>query len=307
MEEKLTTDDVRDWGNRFSNRGRWGDDDRYGTLNFITRARVLDACALARIGQIISCALPFDEDGSPRHALGQNPVISENSAGGQTVGLDSARGTLHVPSQGCTQWDSRIRLFEEATTRVGRAATSATQSGAFTDSIDQLKNGVVGRGVLLDLPRFVRLPWLEDGTRVFPADLDACAEASGVTVQSGDIVLVRTGKLTHALAEGWESYANGTNPGLSVHCARWLHEREVAALASDTICVEVLPGEVDGCTLPLHRIAIQSMGLLLGETFQLDDLARVCAEDETYEFLFAAAPLPIPTGGSSPINPLAIR
>ena len=310
MDEKLTANDVRVWGERFSNWGRWGDDDQRGTLNFITRERVLDACALAHTGQVISCALPFDENGPQTGALGRhNPVHTMLSTGGGDFpgGFEYADDTVSMPLQCGTQWDSLAHVFYDGKMYNGHDASLVTESGALANSIDRLKDGVVGRGVLLDLPRFLRRPWLDDGTRIFPANLDACAEASGVTIGPGDILLVRTGKLTRALAEGWGRYATGVTPGLSVHCARWLYEREVAAVATDTSCVEVVPGEVEHCMLPLHMIAIRNMGLLLGEIFHLDDLARACAEDGTYEFLFTAPPLPITGGVGSPINPLAIR
>ena len=310
MDEKLTADDVRAWGERFSNWGRWGDDDQRGTLNFITRERVLDACALPRTGQVISCALPFDENGPQTGALGRhNPIHTMLSTGGGSFpgGFEYADDAISMPLQCGTQWDALAHVFYDGRMYNGHDASLVTERGALANSIDRLKEGVVGRGVLLDLPRLLGQPWLDDGTRIFPTELDACAEASGVTVGPGDILLVRTGKLTRALAEGWGSYASGLAPGLSVHCARWLHEREVSAVATDTGCVEVIPSEVEQCMLPLHMIAIRNMGLLLGEIFQLDDLARACAEDGTYEFLFAAPPLPITGGVGSPINPLAIR
>jgi kynurenine formamidase len=183
-----------------------------------------------------------------------------------------------------------------------------TSSGALSNSIDRIKDGVIGRGVLLDLPRLARLPWLDDGTRIRPEDLDASAEAHGVSVESGDIVLVRTGMMTRCLEQkSWEGYCGGPAPGLSLHCARWLYEREIAAVATDTWGVEVRPNETPDCFQPLHMISLRNTGLLLGEIFSLDDLAQACAEDGSYEFLFTAPPLPITGAVGSPINPLAIK
>ncbi len=310
MDEKPTAEDVRNWGQRFSNWGRWGAEDQRGTLNFIERERVAAACALARRGEVISCALPFDEKGPQTGALNRhNPVHTMLAIGGNALpgGLEYADDAVSMPLQCGTQWDSLAHVFYDGKMYNGRDSALVTEAGAAANSIEHMKNGVVGRGVLLDLPRHQRIPWLDDGQQISPTDLDACAEASGVTIESGDILLVRTGKLTRALAEGWEDYATGPAPGLSVHCLRWLYEREIAAVATDTACVEVVPGEVEGCTLPLHMVAIRDMGLLLGEIFQLDDIAHSCAEDRTFEFLFAAPPLPITGAVGSPINPLAIK
>ena len=91
-----------------------------------------------------------------------------------------------------------------------------------------------------------------------------------------------------------------------MRCARWLFERQVAAVAADTASVEVLPSETPDCALPLHQIAVRDMGLRFGHTFHLDRLAEACATDGRYAFLFAAPP--VPTGTlDAPINPLAIK
>jgi kynurenine formamidase len=162
--------------------------------------------------------------------------------------------------------------------------------------------------VLLDLPYFLRHPWLDEGTRILPQDLDNCAEALGVTVERGDIVLLRTGRLTRCFLDGsWRDYREGAAPGLSVHCARWLHQREVAAVASDTWSLEVIPNETEACDQPLHEIALDRTGLLVGKTFHLDTLSEACATDGEYAFLFTAPLLPALGAAGYPINPLAIK
>jgi kynurenine formamidase len=263
------------WAERFSNRGRWGSRDERGTLNLITRDRVLAACALPRSGRAISCALRL-EGGAPADALGPHPPVSP--APRPEDPEPGAEGAEAPPLPGATRWDGRAR---------------AAAPGA---------DPVVARGVLLDLPRLLRLSWLEDGRPIRPEELDACAERSGVAIEAGDVLLVRTGRLTRALREHTSpGPAAGPAPGLSVHCARWLFEREIAAVASDTACVEVVPSEVPGCPLPLHRISLRGTQLLFGELFQLDALAEACARDGRYAFLFAAPLLPIA------IEPLVVK
>jgi len=269
---------VREWGRLYSNWGRWGADDELGTLNFITPDRVLAAASLPRTGQVVSCALPF--------------------------GADRADGAAGLGAR----WQLLARTARDGLAYNDRDIALLPVHGARAGSIDRHADGVVGRAVLLDLPRFVRRPWLDDGTRILPADLDACAEASGVTVDTGDILLVRTGRMTRCFAQGsWQGYADGPAPGLSLRCARWLHERQVAAVASDTACVEVIPHETPDCALPLHQIAVRDMGLWLGDTFHLDRLAEACAADGRYALLFAAPPLPTHGALGAPINPVAIK
>ena len=317
-EPTLNAQVVREWGERYSNWGRWGKDDQRGTLNFITPERVLAACALPRRGLVVSCALNFDQKG-PQSGVGgrHNPIHTMIADGGDALagaqdflpgGFNYADDAVSMPLQCGTQWDALSHVFYDGKMYNDRDVALVTSRGAKANSIDRIKDGVVGRGVLLDLPRLIKQPWLEDGTRILPEQLDDCAEAFGVTVEPGDILLVRTGMMTRCLSEGsWQGYCGGPAPGLSVHCARWLYEREVAAVATDTWGVEVIPNETSDCFQPLHMISLRNTGLLLGEIFHLDPLSEACADDGRYAFLFTAPPLPITGAVGSPINPLAIK
>ena len=318
MSEQITAKTVREWGLRYSNWGRWGPDDQRGTLNFITPARVREACAIPRLGQVISCALPFDQNGPQSGLAGRhNPIHtmlatgSDALAGAQRFlpgGFNYADDSINMPLQCGTQWDALAHVFYDGKMYNDRDISLITSRGALANSIDRIKDGVVGRGVLLDLPRFTRRRWLDNGTPIRPEDLDGCAEAFGVTVESGDILVIRTGMMTRCLEQkSWKGYCGGPAPGLSIHCARWLYEREIAAVATDTWGVEVLPNETADCFQPLHMISLRNTGLLLGEIFFLDDLASACADDGDYDFLFTAPPLPITGAVGSPLNPLAIR
>ncbi len=318
MTEKLNAQTVREWGGRYSNWGRWGADDQRGTLNLITRERVLAACALPRAGRVISCALPFDDKGPQDGFAGRfNPIHFMLADGGDALagaqdflpgGFRYADDAVTMPLQCGTQWDALAHVFYDGKMYNDRDINLVTSSGAKKNGIEHIKHDVVGRGVLLDLPRARSVPWLENGTPILPVELDACAEAVGVTIESGDIVLVRTGMMTRCLEEkSWKGYCGGPAPGLSIHCARWLFEREVAAVATDTWGVEVLPNETPDCFQPLHMISLRNSGVLFGEIFFLDDLADACAEDGGYAFLFTAPPLPITGAVGSPINPLAVK
>jgi kynurenine formamidase len=318
MTEKLDAQTVREWGRRYSNWGRWGKDDQRGALNLITPERVLQACRLPRSGRVISLALPFDHRG-PQSGFGgrHNPIHVMLADGGDALagaqdfipgGFRYADDAVTMPLQCGTQWDSLAHVFYDGKMYNDRNIELVTSSGAKANSIDRIKDGVVGRGVLLDLPRFRGVPWLDGGTAIAPDELDSCAESVGVAIESGDIVLVRTGMMTRCLEEkSWEGYCGGPAPGLSIHCARWLYEREVAAVATDTWGIEVIPNETPDCFQPLHMISLRNSGVLFGEIFQLDELAEACAEDGNCAFLFTAPPLPITGAVGSPINPLAIK
>jgi len=318
VSQELSAETVRIWGERYSNWGRWGEDDERGALNFITPGRVLAACALPRTGKVISCALNFDHHG-PQDGFGgrHNPIHVMIADGGDALagaqdflagGFRYADDAVTMPLQCGTQWDALAHVFYDGLMYGGRDISLVTSRGARANGIDKIKDGVVGRGILLDLPRHRGIDWLDDGTPILPDELDACAEANGVTVESGDIVLVRTGMMTRCLEQkSWAGYCGGPAAGLSIHCAHWLYEREVAAVATDTWGLEVTPNETPDCFQPLHMISLRNTGVLFGEIFHLDALAADCAADGNYAFLFTAPPLPITGAVGSPINPLAIK
>jgi kynurenine formamidase len=274
MTNVVTEQMIDEWGERYSNWKRWGPDDQLGTLNFITRERVRTACTLPRSGRTISCALPFAADRDP--ALDRSDPIE-------------------------TGWTALTHVVHDGRSYNDRARDDTP------NSIARARDRVVGRGILLDLPRYTRLPWLEDGTRITPNDLDHCAESFGVSIERGDIALIRTGQLKRCREDrSWDGFRAGPAPGLTVRCARWIFEREIAALATDTCDIEVRPGETD-CLQPLRRLAVRDTGLLLGAMFDLDELADACAADGNYAFLFIAPPLPGANAARAHTNPIAIK
>jgi kynurenine formamidase len=175
------------------------------------------------------------------------------------------------------------------------------------NGVENMRDKIVTRGVLLDMPRLKNVEWLDNGYAISEADLLSCIEKQNVEVGTGDIVLIRTGQMTNCKQHGWGTFAGGDAPGLSFGTAGWLHHTQIAGVASDTWGVEVRPNELPNSYQPLHQVMIPNMGLLVGEMFDLDALAADCASDGVYEFLFVAPPLPITGAVGSPVNPQAIK
>jgi len=190
----------------------------------------------------------------------------------------------------------------------GWKASEVSSTGAKKNGIFNSRQKVVGRGVLLDIPRSVGRQWLKPGEGITGDMLESAAEKESIKVRPGDILLVRTGHLTAARRRGtWEDFAGGNGPGLSIESLDWISRKKVSAIASDTWGLEVQPFEVKEVHIPFHVLAIVYMGLTLGELFDLDELAKDCAADGNYSFFFAAQPLPFTKGVASPINPIAIK
>ncbi len=313
----FTIEDVRALARKLSNWGKWGKDDERGTLNYITPEKIVAASRLVKRGKVISLAIPFDTQGPQTGFAGRvNPLHYMLQDGGDILsgaqdfipGLRYCDDAITMPLQCATQWDALSHIFFDGKMYNDRGPEWVSSSGARANSIDKMKDSIVSRGVLLDIPRLLEKPWLEPGEAIYPEHLDAAAARENVCIERGDIVLIRTGQLAQVRAQGsWGQYAGGPAPGLSLRCAEWLSQKEVAGYATDTWGTEVIPNETPDCFQPLHCVAIVHMGMLVGEIFDLEELAKDCAEDGTYEFLFVAPPLPITGAVGSPVNPQAIK
>ena len=305
---------------RYRNWGRWGPDDRLGTVNFIDEAKRRQAAGLVRRGVSISLSQSFDTDGpqkgwrrrtNPVHTMTDTGTDAAAGKQGFPHGIGGADDVIAMPLQCSTQWDGLGHIFDHGMAWNGRPAGDVvTSDGDLVTGIEHLASSIVSRGVLLDVGRVVGEDGeLPDGFAITEEHLQATIAAQGSTSQvgRGDIVLVRTGRLTRARREGWHDYAGGASPGLSFWTAGWLHRTEIAAIATDTWGFEVRPNEFPNAFQPLHQVAIPNIGLLIGEMWDLDALAEDCAGDGVYEFLLAAGPLKVTGAVGAPLNPLAVR
>lgn len=308
---------VRQTGKELSNWGRWGDDDERGTLNYITPDCIAEAARLARKGKVFRLGLNYDNDGPDLPSLRRfNPVHLMLAHGGDAAigaiplpgGVNFADDIIIMPLQSATHWDSLAHGFYDGKLYNGYSMTEITGTGARHNSIDKACDGIIGRGVLLDIARSQGKDILETSHGITPEELDACAAQQGVNIRQGDIICVRTGFIQKLLRENDKKAYTDSWPGLSFECVHWLSKHKVAAVTADTIGLEVYPCEFDdGCFLPLHMVTIRDMGMMIGEMFNFEVLSADSAEDGIYEFFFIGAPLPITGAVGSPVNPLAVK
>jgi kynurenine formamidase len=308
----MTTDRLHNWG-------RWGADDEIGTANYITPESILLAARLVKRGVVISCALPLDAKGpvyptrqQPQHLMKRTGA--DYAAGHPTFGtvpeggMKFADDYLFAALQCSTQWDALSHAWYGDQLYNGVSQNEIRGTGAAKLGIEKLHRHFVGRGVLLDLPRALnRGERLAQGYAITGVDLDRACSSAGVTVGTGDIVLIRTAHVPwyYTLKDKREFWRGA--PGLGRTTVEWLHRHEVAAVALDTVAAEVQPPEDGEAGLPLHGALLRDLGLTIGELFDLEPLADDCARDGVYEFFFVAQPLRIPGAVGSPINPLAIK
>ncbi|MEF2978719.1 cyclase family protein [Subtercola sp. YIM 133946] len=305
---------------RFRNWGRWGADDVLGTLNFIDAAKRLEAASLVRRGTTFSLSQPFDSDGpqngwrgrvNPIHLMTDTGLAAAAGIQGFPHGIGGADDAVFMPLQASTQWDGLGHIFDRTKAWNGRdAAQVVTNDGDQFTGIQTAAAEFMTRGVLLDVGAALGVDGqLPDGFAITAEHLEQTIQRQGssAAVGRGDILLVRTGRLTRARREGWQDYAGGAAAGLSFHSLGWLHSHEIAAIATDTWGFEVRPNEFDDAFQPLHQVVIPNMGLYIGEMWDLDSLAEDCAADGCYEFMLVAAPIPFTKAVGSPVNPIAVK
>ena len=301
----------------YRNWGTWGPDDELGSINYVTEEKVAAASRLVKRGKVFSLALPLDSEGPMNGSYGRiNPVHVMLQDGGDIAsGAQDHLATLrytddaaYMVLQSSTQWDALAHIYHDGQMYNGYGTDQVHSGGALKNSITNIKDRAVGRGVLLDIARYKGKEALATSEPIGSEDLEGCADKQGVTVGEGDFVLVRTGQLEERRKAGaWGDFAGGPAPGLSISASDFFCPRHVAAVSTDTWGTEVLPNETPDVFQPLHIIMLVNAGIYLGEMWDMEELAQDCAEDGVYEFMLVAPPLTFTGSVGSPVNPQAIK
>lgn len=297
----LSDAEVLGFHRRLSNWGRWGPEDQLGALNHITGAHRAAAAAEVRSGRTVSCARPLPTTPGPDNP---NPAV-HHMLGTHTEGGGADYFAIAPHGYATSHIDALCHIFHEGSIYNGYSTETVTAHGALQLGIHHLASGVVGRGVLLDIPAAQGTDALEPGTPIFPEDLEAAEVKAGLRVGTGDILLVRTGRWQWAQTHGGDWGARERSAGLDASCLPWLHEREVAVLGGDGVS-DVHPSRLETVRLPIHSVAIVALGLHLLDNLDLEALSAACAEEGRWSFLFTVAPLIIRRGTASPVNPIAL-
>lgn len=291
---------------RVSNWGRWGADDQRGTLNLLDDASRAAAMNVVQSGRTVSLSHDLDTVAGPdntrpaMHYMTQQADVALNEPRVNTdfVGVDfHGKSVTHVDALCHCAFRGRLYNGVDSDTSVGSL-------GGSVGTVEQLRDGVVGRGVLVDLPRAGAVDWLEPGSAAGLGDLSDALESQKTVRHPGDIVLVRTGHRRRRSELGaWDPSKHSA--GLAPKSMEWLHATDASLLGGDGDS-DSRPSSVEGIESPIHALALAAMGLPLIDNMNLEDLAEACSAAGRWEFLFVMAPLRVPGGTGSPVNPLAI-
>jgi kynurenine formamidase len=305
-------DELKQLAKRVSNWGRWGDDDQRGTLHFITPQAVRRGAAAVRRGTSFPLSIPYDEEGpqtgvipgriNPKHTM----IMANTAFTGDRADFTTSDDLVEMGVQAATHWDGLAHVGYEGLLYNNTPDSVVTQEGGAAKLGIEQYGPIVTRGILLDIARLKGVDHFEDNYAIGADDLSAAEQQAGVTVESGDVLLIRTGQMEW-LRRGDRQRFSDPSPGLGVGAIEYLHDKEVAAVATDTLVFEVWPGEDPAAMLPVHMIDLRDMGLVQGQLWYLDDLATDCATDGQYEFLLAATPLPITHAVGGPVAPTATK
>ena len=306
MSPKLTGAEFRTLYERLRRQVPWGPDDRRGALNYITPAEILAALGEVTLGRTVSLAAPVED-----RPAADNPDPAQHQMKGP-LGADAGPGlafsmdriAMNIHGNADSHVDALCHVIFDGKLYNGVAADTVTAAGAAELSIGVAAGGIVGRGVLLDVPRSRGVPWLEPGDDVTVADVLAAEEDQQVRIGQGDIVLVRVGHRRRRDEQGpWD--AAEARAGLHPTVLPLLAERRIAALGSDGNN-DTAPSAVAGVDFPVHVLTVNALGLHLLDYLDFTELSSACAEAGRWSFLCVIAPLRLPAATGSPVNPIAV-
>jgi kynurenine formamidase len=302
----MTADEVQALFDAVSNWGRWGSDDERGTLNHLTAAEAKAAAALVQSGRTVSLSRNF-----PVHPGPENPwpahhhmIIAGDDPCIPGMGLEASTDYIGIAFHGMasSHLDALCHVFQGGRMYNGHPATDVKSTGARRNTVMTLKDGLAGRGVLLDVPRALGVPFVDPAQLTSVAELERTEAAQGLKVGKGDVVLIRLGRDARR-----ETHSDQAVAGLDPDVARWLHERQAAVLGGDGVHDPIPPNQIcNDWPMPIHMVGLVAMGLHLLDNLYLEDVAAACAEANRWAFLLTLAPLRIEGGTGSPLNPIAL-
>lgn len=280
--------------------------DRRGALDTITAERLVAAAGEVRVGRTVSLAAPVEGTSRADNPEPCDHRMTGVAPSGDVGGLHFAtdRVSMNVHGNAHTHLDALCHVMYDGVLYNGVPASTVTAGGAAELTVAVAADGIVGRGVLLDVPLSRGVAWLEPGDHVTADDLLRAERDQGTSLGPGDLLLVRVGHRRRREELGpWD--ASSARAGLHPDVMPLLAERHVAVLGSDGNN-DTAPSCVSGVDFPIHVLAMNAMGVHLLDFLQLEDAAAACAELGRWSFMCVIAPLRLPDATGSPVNPIAI-
>ena len=308
----LTVSAVRSQQKEAVGKSPWGPDDEIGTLNMITEASQLQVLSKISSGKVFDLSVDYFVGMPSFHALGD--------PGYQYWLTHTPHGTIVDNPNGLG------REMNEKVSYTGDAISMYTHMGTHIDALNhfglngEIWNGftpdeylgdkgwkktgaekippIIARGVLIDVQ--AALGTLPANYRITTEDLQQSLRKQKVSLEKGDVVLIRTGQ-----AQYYEdaSHYLDNYPGISLDAVKWMvEEQEIMLLGADNLSFEAFPPEREDNWVPVHTYLLAEKGVMFIEQMYLEELSA----SKVYEFAFIAASLKLRGASGSPMRPLAI-
>ena len=316
---RVTKSEYYRWVKEYSNWDRWGKNDELGTVNLITPEKRKRAATLVKDGVSISLselqipnglntkdpnnAPPYKATWAFRENWEEGAAHDPwNSAPPEELVVGAHGNRSHI--------DALAHNFRFGQFYNGFSWKEMTKNGATHLGIQNMRNGIVTRGVLMDIPRLRGVPYLQASEHIYVQDLERWENKTGVKVSSGDALFIRAGNWARRRATGEKALSGSSSAGLDPSCAPWLRQRDVAVIGTEG-AIDALPSGFTGKgddmpTHPLHYFANVILGMTIMDWLDMDAIGETAARLNRWEFMLIAAPLPVQGGTGSPINPIGV-
>jgi kynurenine formamidase len=297
----LGQSDVEKMLTSISDTGRWGPKDELGTVNLITPEKRREAAALVQDGVSVSLAhdaVPGENAGTKsfEHKMTSTGVSPDSTHSSDIYSFDYHGSVL-------THLDALCHIFYHGKMYNDYPQSEVTENGAARLSVINMKNGLFTRAVLMDMPALWGVKYLPAGKAIYPADLEAWEKKSGAKLEQGDAILLNTGRWLRQQKEG-VAVVEKAAPGLHVSCLPWFKQRGVAIVGSD-FATDLIPSGIPGVETPIHLGVITALGTPILDNCDFQKASEYARAHRHWAFLLTAAPLAVPGGTGSPINPVA--
>jgi len=286
---------------KVNNKNKWGPNDKLGTINYITNEKVLSALKIPSNGVSVSLAFNMADDSTRLNSSSYDNIsnFSYEPISMEHNGYNWIIDTYEIAYHGFTH--SHID-------GINHLSKDGEMYNGFTDpsilGIDNYKNGIISKGILIDVPLLHSKEYVEAGYKVTLKDILDFENIYNVKIEKGDVLLIRTGRWIEKKRKGdWDFPKN--NAGIHYNIIPLLSEREIAVLGSDGTS-DSNPPLIKEEGSPIHMLTLVAMGMPLLDNLNLDELSKKAQELNKWEFLISFQPLRFEGGTGSPLNALAV-
>ena len=294
--------------NIVSNTGKWGTSDKKGTVNYIDNNKILNALKIPRKGISVSLSFDITNDSTQiNHSKFDEFTKYEHQAtSSEFRGYNWASDNYSISYHGFTvsHMDGLAHLAQDGKLYNGYDASKISPQGFEELGIEAFNEGIISKGVLIDIPLLYNKDYIEAGTKISIQDIIRFEKKFNVKIEKGDVVLVRTGRWSEKKTKGdWDS--SKTSAGLNYNVAMLLNERKVAVLGSDGTN-DVQPSGIPEEGSPVHKLTLVAMGMPLLDNLNLEKLSKMAQKQNRWEFMISILPLRFKGGTGSPVNAIAL-